>query len=83
MAKLSETYENKMERLTQIVHGLEQGDLSLEENLKAYQEGMELYQELKSILEEKQGIVKKITAETDPVDFELLEDKDIDFQDEV
>ena len=72
MTELSKQYENKMKQLAGIVEQLEQGEMSLEENLKNFEKGMELYSELKKILEEKEGKVQRIIQESGEIaDFEI------------
>jgi exodeoxyribonuclease VII small subunit len=50
MAKKKHTFEDKMNRLDEIVENLEAGDAPLEELIKNYEEGMKLAGELRDFL---------------------------------
>ena len=56
------TFEQKMEKLNEIVEQLKSGELSLEESLKVFEEGNKLSVEMEKILkqaEEKAEQLKK------------------------
>ncbi len=55
-----ETFEEKFERLEEIVAALEKGNLALEESLQLYKEGIALTKDCQSILEDAELRVKKI-----------------------
>jgi exodeoxyribonuclease VII small subunit len=57
------SFEKAMEQLEKIINRLEDGDISLEESLKAYQEGVMLSQYCNKILEEAEGKVVMIMKE--------------------
>lgn len=59
------TFEENMQRLEQIVHSMERGDVSLEESLKLFQEGNTLVQTCSKFLEDAELQVKKITVNGD------------------
>ena len=63
MSKKSNTFEESIARLEQIVRGLEQGNVPLEESLKLFQEGTELVRCCGKLLDEAQLQVKKILTD--------------------
>lgn len=62
MAKKEKDFESTLEKLEQIVYGLEGGDLSLDQSIKEFEQGIELYKNCKSFLEDAE---KKIQILTD------------------
>ncbi len=76
MSKKSKTFEESMARLEQIVRGLEQGNVPLEESLKLFQEGTELVRSCGQLLDDAELQIKKVMTAADgsPV----LEDFDHD-----
>jgi exodeoxyribonuclease VII small subunit len=58
-------FEEAMERLEEIVRDLEDGDLPLEESLKAFEEGMNLIKFCSEKLEEVERKVTKLVKESD------------------
>ena len=77
MSGKSQTFEQSMARLEQIVRAMERGDVALEESLKLFQEGTELVRSCQKLLDEAQLQVKKIMTAPDGSPIEE------DFQDEV
>ena len=65
MSKKSKSFEESMARLEQIVRGLEQGNVALEESLKLFQEGTELVRSCTRILDEAELQVQKVMTSTD------------------
>lgn len=65
MDKQNQSFENKMERLEQIVRAMERGDVALEESLKLFQEGTELVRSCNELLENAQLQVKMIMTAPD------------------
>ena len=61
----STTFEEKMNRLEQIVRLMERGEVSLEESLKLFQEGTQLAQACGKLLDNAELEVKKVIAEAD------------------
>lgn len=59
------TFEEKMNRLEQIVRAMERGDIALEESLKMFQEGTELVKSCSKMLDEAEIAVKKISVAAD------------------
>lgn len=53
-------FETALEKLEQIVRKLENGDLTLEESLKAFEEGIGLARGCEKILQEAKGKVEKL-----------------------
>ena len=65
MKAKNKTFEEKMQRLEEIVRAMERGDVALEESLKLFQEGTELVRACGKLLEDAKLQVSKITAGTD------------------
>ena len=76
MSKKSNTFEESIARLEQIVRGLEQGNVPLEESLKLFQEGTELVRSCGQLLDEAQLQVKTVLAAADgtPVEGEFRDE---------
>lgn len=64
------TFEEKMQRLEEIVRAMERGDVALEESLKLFQEGTELVRDCGKLLEDAKMQVSKISvgADGEPVE---------------
>jgi len=58
-------FEDAMKRLEEIVQGLENDDLSLEDSLKVFEEGMKLVGFCSEKLEEAEQKVTKLVKESD------------------
>ena len=73
-------FEEAMQRLEEIVQGLEQGDLPLGDSLKVFEEGMELAKfcskELESAEKKVSLLVKESGGKQSEVPFELDGTKD-------
>ena len=65
MKAKTKTFEEKMQRLEEIVRAMERGDVALEESLKLFQEGTELVRSCGKQLEEAKMQATKITAGAD------------------
>jgi exodeoxyribonuclease VII small subunit len=80
MAK--ENFEKSMKRLEEIVQGLEEGDLSLEESLRVFEEGMQLIKFCSNKLEEAEKKVTLLVEESGGkhtrIPFDPEEEKDGD-----
>ena len=63
MNNQSRSFEEKMQRLEQIVRAMERGDVALEESLKLFQEGTELVRSCGQLLDEAELQVKKIMTD--------------------
>lgn len=72
MKKEQLSFEEKMERLEQIIRAMERGEVPLEESLKLFQEGTELVTVCEKQLENAQMQVKMVL--TAPDDSPILED---------
>ena len=59
------SFEEKMNRLDEIVGKVENSVLPLEESLKLYQEGTALIKELQSALYDAEKKIKEVTTNTD------------------
>jgi exodeoxyribonuclease VII small subunit len=58
-------FESSIKRLEEIVHGLEKGELPLEESLKVFEEGMNLIKFCSEKLEEVEQKVTMLVKEGD------------------
>ncbi len=65
MSQKSQTFEEKIARLEQIVRSMERGDVALEESLKLFQEGTELVRSCGKLLDEAELQVSKISSAPD------------------
>lgn len=64
------TFEEAMQELTQIVQQLENGNLSLDDSIKAYQKGVELSQICQTKLQDaKKSIVTMVDQNGEEVPF--------------
>lgn len=61
MPRKSESYENMMEKLEEIVNIMDNRELSLEESMKKYEEGIKLCNKLYKTLNEAEGKIKQLT----------------------
>ncbi len=57
------TFEEKLEKLEQIVTGLESGELSLDDSLKSFSTGVELYNDCKKYLSDVEAKVTKLSED--------------------
>ena len=57
------TFEQKMQRLEQIVRMMERGDAPLEEAMKLFREGTELVASCEKILDDAEIEIKKVTPQ--------------------
>lgn len=60
MKKNNESFEQALERLEAIVHQLDQGNLTLDESLKAFEEGVRLSHLCISMLDEAEAKVEAL-----------------------
>lgn len=65
MKKEQLSFEEKMERLEQIIRAMERGEVPLEESLKLFQEGTELVTACEKQLENAQMQVKMVLTASD------------------
>lgn len=65
MASSKASFEENIQRLEQIVHAMERGDVPLEESLKLFQEGTALVQACGKLLDEAELQVKQIVVGSD------------------
>lgn len=63
MNQTNSSFEEKIQRLEQIVRAMERGDVALEESLKLFQEGTELVRSCGKILDEAELQVKMIMTD--------------------
>ena len=77
MSKEKESFEEKMQKLEQIVGELEKGDLNLDDSVKKFEEGINIWKECNKILEDAEKkitiLVKKEDGETDEENFDAKE----------
>ena len=76
MSQKNQTFEEKIERLAQIVRSMERGDVALEESLKLFQEGTELVRSCGKLLDEAELQVSKISigADGSPVEEDFTDE---------
>lgn len=76
MSQKETTFEEKLQRLEQIVRAMEQGDVPLNESLKLFQEGTELVRSCNKILDDAELQVKKIATDANsaPVEEEFADE---------
>lgn len=65
MSKKNPTFEENMQRIEQIVHTIEQGDIPLNESLKLFQEGTALVRKCQELLDNAELQVKEISKAND------------------
>ena len=65
MSGKSQTFEQSMLRLEQIVRALEQGNVALEESLKLFQEGTELVRSCGKLLDDAKMQINKVMTAAD------------------
>lgn len=65
MSKKNPTFEENMQRIEQIVHTIEQGDIPLNESLKLFQEGTDLVRKCQELLDNAELQVKEISKADD------------------
>ncbi len=63
VAKKKLTFEDGMQQLEEIVRMLEQGQMPLEESLKAFEKAMELQKSLKAILDDGDRRIRVLTED--------------------
>ncbi len=66
-------FEGALEKLEELVSAMEEGELTLEESLKAFEQGVRLTRECQSALEKAEQKVQKLlddAGNTEPLDFE-------------
>ena len=75
----SVNFENSLRSLEKLVNQLEQGDLSLEESLKAFETGIKLTRECNGKLDEAEQKISLLTGQGD--DLKLTDFQDDDSED--
>ena len=71
MSKEKESFEEKMQKLEQIVGELEKGDLNLDDSVKKFEEGINISKECNKILEDAEKRISILINNGDE-----LEEKD-------
>ena len=76
MSQKKQSFEEKIQRLEQIVRAMERGDVALEESLKLFQEGTELVRSCGKLLDEAELQVSKISTAADgsPIEEEFSDE---------
>ena len=76
MSEKAQTFEEKIQRLEQIVRSMERGDVALEESLKLFQEGTELVHSCGKLLDDAELQVRKIgvAADGSPVEEDFADE---------
>ncbi|MFC2130988.1 exodeoxyribonuclease VII small subunit [Bacteroidota bacterium] len=78
MPKKKKSFEDKMNRLDEIVNILDQGDAPLDDLLKIFEEGMKLAAEMRVFLDKAKQKVIDITKKNKIVDDEYDENSNFD-----
>lgn len=65
MSKQNKSFEERMQRLEQIVRAMERGDIALEESLKLFQEGTELVASCGKLLDDAELQIHKVVSQGD------------------
>lgn len=65
MTDKKQTFEEKIQRLEQIIRSMERGEVALEESLKLFQEGTALVSSCEEMLNNAEFQVKKVLTATD------------------
>lgn len=63
MPRKTETYENMISKLEDIVDIMDSNELSLEDSMKRYEEGIKLCNKLYKVLKEAEGKIKILTED--------------------
>ncbi len=64
------SFEEATGRLEEIVRGLEEGDVPLEESIKLYEEGMKIGTMCRKMLDEAELKIKQLSADAEDADDE-------------
>ena len=65
MMRENMSFEQRMQRLEQIVRAMERGDVALDESLKLFQEGTDLVRSCAKLLDDAELQVKKVMTAPD------------------
>jgi exodeoxyribonuclease VII small subunit len=79
MENKNPTFEEKMQRLEQIVRAMERGDVPLEQSLELFREGTDLVGQCGKLLDEAELQVKKIAVDGDgrPVEEVFIDEPEL------
>lgn len=69
------TFENALEQLEKLVDSMEQGDMSLDDSLKAFEEGIKLTRQCQKSLDEAEQKVKILLQNTAEAELEPFSDE--------
>jgi exodeoxyribonuclease VII small subunit len=67
-------FEDSLRQLEEIVHKMEQGQLSLEESLGAFEQGIKLTRQCQTILKQAEQRVSKLMTKEGDIQLEDFED---------
>jgi exodeoxyribonuclease VII small subunit len=75
----NKSFEESMQRLSDIVKSLERGDVALEESLKLFREGTELVERCGKLLDEAELQIKKIITDEQgrPVEEDFIDEPSV------
>lgn len=59
------TFEEGLSQMEALIGQLEQGEMTLDDSMKAYEEGMELYRRLEQMLKEGEARMEMIKTQKD------------------
>ncbi len=77
-AKKNVDFEQSLDQLETLVDAMENGDLSLEESLKAFEQGVKLTRECQTALNQAEQKVQKLIAENEELRAVPLDDDEGD-----
>lgn len=79
MENKNPTFEEKIQRLEQIVRAMERGDVPLEQSLELFREGTDLVGQCGKLLDEAELQVKKIAVDGDgrPVEEVFIDEPEL------
>lgn len=77
MARTAPTFEKQLEQLEALVGSLEQGELSLDESLKAFERGIRLARQCQQTLDQAEQKVRILLDESPTADPEPFDADDL------
>ena len=77
MAKETQTFEQSVAQLEQIVAAIESGQIGLEESLAKYEQGMALVKRCRAILDSAEKRIEQLTETKDGLKAEPLDPKEV------
>ena len=56
----TQTFENDLQQLTEVIHKMEQPDIGLEESLKLYEQGVQLTRKCQKTIDEAEKKIEQL-----------------------